>query len=273
MIDAPNLDAWAIAVEKLIRNLHTVTCVSGPIIEQTLHRQEAWGYIVEFVLVAANPFVYGVTRPIDLPPSASTIIQDSLFNLVPYPSAELEGAEVVVSTNYSRNPSVELDAVDWVKSSGGSVVAAQATGGRFIGVSAVGSASYRVHFAPTATSATAGTITATNTTATFSPTVAGQRMSVSAWASAIKESGTAVVSKAEVFVSFRDAGNVLLGTEVLVGTVPVVNGLIAGSVNKKGIAVPVGAVTAAVRATASLASWSTGAIVDLYVDAVAVTVP
>ncbi len=263
----PDEAAYQDAVDDLFRSLHNVTCISGPLIEQKIHRGMLWGYIVEFTLAAGTPWVYGITKPIALSPSLPIVIQDVPFNLVPYPSAELASGTVVAATNLSNNPSVETDAANWAKNSS-VVVAADVVGARSTSLASDGSASFRSRFTASNTSAVAGTITAENTSATFASAVAGQRMSISMWVSAQVVSGTAVIQKTEVFAIWRN-GSTVLRTD-LVGTAPAVGG---GAVASKSMAVPVGATNVIVQAKTTLTSWSTGAIVDLYADAVAITVP
>ena len=113
VISIPDEEGYVAAVNRLVRVMHTVTCVSGPIVEQKLHRGDTWGYIVEFVLVAAVPWMFGVTTPVALLPSTPIVVQDVPFNLVPYPSAEIASGTVVAATNLATNPSVELNANGW----------------------------------------------------------------------------------------------------------------------------------------------------------------
>lgn len=252
-------------VEKLIRVMHSVKCVSGPTIEQKMHRGNAWGYILEFVLVAAVPFMFGITRPVTLSPSLPTVVQDVPFNLVPYPSAELELGTVIAAVNYSANPSVEVDATGWSHTSTG-VVATDVTGARSTALSAQGAASFRSHFVAT-NSGSNGVVVAQNVSSTFPVAVAGARMSINMWATAQVVSGTAVISKTEVVAVWR-AGSSVLRTDI-VGTTPAGGGAVTG----KSIAVPVGADNVVIQARATLASWSTGATVDVYADAVGASVP
>jgi hypothetical protein len=262
----PNEGAFQDAVDALYRSLHNVTCISGPLVQQKLHRGEMWGYVVEFTLAAATPWVYGITRPVTVSPTLPIIIQDVPFNLVPYPSAELASGTAVAATNYSNNPSVEVDATNWARNTA-TILSADVTGARSTALASAGTASFRSHFVASNSGGT-GSFTAENTSATFPSTIAGQRMSVGMWASAQVVSGTAVIQKTEVFAIWRN-GTTVLRTD-LVGTVPAVGG---GAVASKSIAVPVGATNVIVQAKTTLTSWSTGAIVDLYADAVTVSVP
>lgn len=266
-VDCPTPGITVAEYTELRRYVHAVTCVSGPTVVQKLHRGDAWGYVVEFVLVAGVPWLFGATRYVPTPPSLPIVVQDVPFNLVPYPSAELSTGTVIAATNYSDNPSVELNATNWAKGST-VVVAGDVTGAASTLLASAGTTSFRTRFVASNTSAVAGTITAENTSATFTAAVTGQRMSVNMWASALVESGTAVIQKTEVFAIWR-AGASVLRTD-LIGTVPAVGG---GAVSLKAIAVPATTTNVIVQAKTTLSSWSTAAVVNLYGDAVAVTVP
>jgi hypothetical protein len=248
--------------------MHIGTCISGPIIEQKLHRDSMWGYIVEFTLAVGTPFIFGITRPVSIEPGLPEVVQDVPFNLVPYPSAELASGTVVVSTNYSDNPSVEVNLNNWSKSST-TVVATDVTllqsdtvAG---GLAAAGTKAAKSRFAAT-NSGTAGTIQVQNQTATFPARVAGDRMSVNVWSVAQLVSGTAVLGTQNIAILWRQGA-----TTLRTDTIPVAAG--GGATSSKSVAVPVGTDNVIVRAYVNLTSWSTGAIVDVYADAVAVTVP
>jgi hypothetical protein len=103
----------------LLRRLHNVTCISGPIVEQKLHRGVTYGYIVEFVLAAGTPFIFGETKTIDYTSYEIELVQDLPLNLVEYPSAELASGTAVVSTNYVLNPSGEDSLTGWTFDNGG----------------------------------------------------------------------------------------------------------------------------------------------------------
>jgi len=262
---SPSEIIWRRYVDQLERSMHNVTCISGPTIEETLNRGEAWGYIVEFVLLAATPWVFSNPVPVTVPPGIPDVIQDTPFNLVPYPSAELAGANVLVATNYVTNPSVETSITGWTKESGG-VVAGDVTVGLSTAISAAGDQSVLAHFVAS-NSGTDGAITVINFDTTFPAIVAGQRMSVSMWAFPQKVSGTAVLGTVQILANWR-AGSTDIREDVI-GTVPAAGGFAA----KNGIAPPVGVTGVQIRARLTLTSWSTGAVVDLYADACAVTIP
>jgi hypothetical protein len=101
----------------------------------------------------------------------------------------------------------------------------------------------------------------------FPATAAGLRMSVNLWTNTLLVSGTAVIAGTQIFATWR-TGTTQLRVDTI-GTVPAGG----GALTKKSIAVPVGADNVILRASTSLTSWSTGAVVDLYADAAAITVP
>jgi len=155
-VDCPptkNLDEtdedYATRVDTYRRYLHTVTCVSGPLVQQELRSKDnqTHGFIVEFTMLAAIPFVYGVTREIALQPTIPTVLQDIPFNLITHPSGELGSGTIVAVTNYSTNPSVEVNATGWAASTqvvSGTDPAAFFTSGRVTGeLAADGTASFR----------------------------------------------------------------------------------------------------------------------------------
>jgi hypothetical protein len=264
---APDPVVWGDTVDSLLRTMHDVTCISGPLIEQKLHRDDMWGYIVEFTLAAGTPWLFGMTKSIVIPPSLPVVVQDVPYNLVPYPSAELASGTVVVAKNFASNPSVETDATGWVASGdGGNIPNAQLVGARSTELAAAGGASFKVTFTAAAT-AVGGAFVASQTVALpgITPTT---RYSVNLWAVASVQSGTAVLGNIEYRVQWKDSGGTTLRDDLL-GTLAAAGGAVSG----KSLLPPAGTTQATVRALLRLTSWSSGAIVRLYADALAVTVP
>ncbi len=136
-------------VATLRRYLHTVTTVSGPLIQESYTSSDKLhvGYLVEFTVIAATPAVYGVTKEIVLSPTTPSVLQDTPFNLVVTPSAVLTTGTIIGSRNYSPNPSVEVNGTDWVGVTevvSGSNPSTYYTSGRITGeLAAVGLASFR----------------------------------------------------------------------------------------------------------------------------------
>jgi len=91
---------------------------------------------------------------------------------------------------------------------------------------------------------------------------------VNLWASASVQSGTAVLGVIEYHAYWMNASNAVLRDDT-VGTGPATG----GAMSMKSILPPAGTTKVLVRGLVRLTSWSSGAIVRLYADAAAVTVP
>lgn len=252
------------------RFLHSVRCVSGPftIMERESQDGQHVGRLVEFTLLAAVPWVYGVPKDIDVPPMVPTVVQDIAYNLAPYPSAERAGVAVVTATNYCKNPSLESNGDGWAHVAGNPVPAANVTSGRVTGeLAAVGTASYRSVF--TAASAGGPGYFGNNQagTTTEIPTAAGTRLSISMWSAVVVMAGAPVITELRFFAFWLNGSTVLGSTDL--GTVPVAG----GAVNADSLLPPAGANRVVVEARCVLASWAAGNVVRLYSDALAVTNP
>jgi hypothetical protein len=264
VIPVPDPVSYDLMLERLTRTLHDVTCISGPIIEQKLHRNNMWGYIVEFTLAAGTPWLFGATREISIPPGFPIVVQDVPFNLVPYPSAEIGTGVATVATNYSPNPSVEVNTTGWV-ASGLTPVPVLSRTNELASHPTSGGYSAKATFTATSNSAAAGWL-ALHQEVNI-PAVTGTRISVNIWASGSVQSGTAVV------------GNILIDTvwyngttyvsESVIGTMPASG----GALSVKSILIPAGVNKVMIRARLEVPSYSSGAIIRLYADALAVTVP
>jgi hypothetical protein len=142
-------EEYSTRIDTYRRYLHTVTCISGPLVQREIRSsdKQTEAYIVEFTMLAAVPFVFGVTREIELQPSIPTVLQDIPFNLVTHPSAELGSGTIIAATNYSTNPSLETNATGWTATTevvSGSNPSAFFTSGRVTGeLAADGTASMR----------------------------------------------------------------------------------------------------------------------------------
>jgi hypothetical protein len=258
--------SWQDAVSDLQRFMHDTGAVSGPFVTGEFESAGFYGNQVEFVFVSERPYVFKATRDVPLPPGIPIVIQDIPFNLMPHPSAELSSGTVVVAQNFVRNPSVEVDAANF--SANGNVITPNPTGARSTELAANGVASYKVSL--TATNAgSAGALWAIQDVP-LPAYVAGQRFSFSAWVAAILTGGTAVISQTRFRIEWRDAvGIVASGGQVTIGTGPAAGGVIA----QKSLVRPAGATTVRLVMVADIASWSVGAQLALYTDALAVTVP
>lgn len=261
-------EVYAARVNPYRRFLHNVSVTSGPLERELMNKGEFWGQIFEWTYTAGRPWVYSITRAVDLPITPTIVIQDTPYNLVPYPSAELAGGDVDAAYNFSTNPSVETDATGWTSGVAGGITAAMVTSGRVTGeLSAVGASSFRVVFTATGAGAS-GTFYAQQEVA-LGARPADSRVSVNFWAAQLLMSGTPVRADTRFQVVWRaTSGGAALRTDEL-GTVDI-NG---GAISAKSIVPPAGAAFAAVRAIVDLTSWPAGTVVRLYADALAVTVP
>lgn len=247
------------------RYLHDVAAISGPIITNTLESGDFIAYEVEMVFGAERPWVYGKTREVALPPSTPVVIQDIPYNLVPYPSAELAAGEVVTAVNRSSNPSVETNATGWAAvASGGAITAAMLSGARSTALAAVGAASFRTLF--TATAAGANAWFGNEQVVTLSS--ATLRHTVNVWSAIVPGAGAPVLGTLEVYAIWRNGANAVLRTDNL-GTIPTTGGVISA----KSLLPPVGATNVLVRARLNVTSWANGDTIQLFTDALAVTVP
>lgn len=282
----PDPVAWAAAVNSLHRSMHDVTCISGPLIEQKLHRGDMWGYIVEFTLVAATPWLFGITKPVVIPPSLPVVIQDVPFNLMPYPSAELSSGTVVVATNLSTNPSVEVNGDTWnhwYAAVTGTDPAPFVTGGRSTELAAGGStASYRNRLlgnnGATVVTNARSRIAVTNIVqlGAYTP---GTRFSFSIWGAVLVvggASGSSIVSMAG-YAEWRDAADQNIGA-VSLGTTTNPADFGGRVFSAKSQAPPPGATSVHIYVMAEVL-WSSSATaannsdIRVYADTVAVTVP
>lgn len=262
----PETDAEYLAsVDRYRRYMHDVACLSGPIITNTLEVGDFMAYEVEMVFGAERPWVYGKTRDVVLPPSTPVVIQDIPYNLVPYPSAELAAGEVVVAQNRSTNPSVETNATDWgIVSDGAQIVDARLAGARSTALAAVGLASYRVLFTANANGA-GGWFGAQQVVAIANAAV---RHSINVWTAVVPGVGVPVLGTLEVYAIWRNAANAVLRTDNL-GSVPTAGGVISA----RSILPPVGATNVVVRTRLNVTSWTNGNTIQLFTDALAVTIP
>lgn len=261
------VEEYLFEVNKVRRFLHDVAAISGPHIVEEFQSGPHWAYLVEYVLVAGNPYVFGATNRLDLPPRLPVVVADIPFNLVEYPSAELSEGTIVVATNYSLNPSVEVNATGWNTASDGVGISAGITSGRTTELSSAGAASFRALFTAPGASTAPGWFAVQQEVTLPHAAIAGERYSVNMWAARSVQAGAPVFGDFEVRVLWRNAGATLGST-----TVDFIEGE-SGGVTAKGLAPAIGATTALVRAVCFIESWNAGTIVRLYGDALAVTVP
>ena len=272
-------------VDSMVRFLHTVTCVSGPLVQNEfrssddIHR----GYLVEFTMLAAVPFVFGLPYEIDVPPITPTVIEDTAFNLEPYPSAEMTNSTLTVATNYSTNPSLEVNTTDWTTSTeivSGSDPATYFTSARVVGeLAASGTASLRVRILGN------GSTVVTNarsymwaTQSVPFSTGTGTRVSFNVWAACVEFAGASggVINGIQVDVQWRATTTVLSTVVIGSSTDPADFGGKPYSLASQ--LKPPTANNALVRVRFDV-TWSSSATpannseIRGYIDALAVTVP
>lgn len=268
-------EEYEASLSPLVRHLHDVTCISGPIEIETRQSSDGihWGRLVEFTLYAGKPWLYGDTRRLDLSPTPATVIQDVPFNLVPSPSAELSGGSVTVATNFTTNPSLELNATGWASRADGTYfTGAMIAGGRVTGeLAAVGTSSFRTVLTTSAagTAALNSAWFAHDFETNFSGRPLGARMSINVWSAAVIMSGTPTLAPIRVYAFWRaTSGGAAVRTDLL-GEIPA-NG---GVVSVRSLLPPSNANYVLVRPQLPITAWGAGNVVRLYSDALAVTVP
>jgi hypothetical protein len=280
-----DIEEWDAATTKLLRRMHGVTCTSGPLVLQKRNRGNTWGYEVEFTLVAGTPWLFSDTESIEVPPIVPLVIQDLPFNLVPYPSAELAGADIIVSRNYSPNPSVETDASTYTGSAAttsGSTVSTYFTSGRVAAgvtdIAADGGFSFRGRILGNGSTAASGRATVDLYEAIpLSGLASNSRMSFTVWGAILLITGTAgSIQSLSAYVQFYNGGSTV-GSQISMGTASVANQ--DGNVfSVKSVAVPATAnsVRVVIQAVTDWASSTTPTVnsdIRIYMDAVGATIP
>jgi hypothetical protein len=248
------------------RYLHGVACTSGPIIAEEYETPSgAYVIVVEYILTAENPFVWGETIPVNSTGDVLTAFDDIPFNLMRHPSAEVgDGIPAVTATQYAFNGSVEYGATGWSHVETG--IAAGITAGASTDIAAVGPNAYRVRLLATAT-ITDGTITAYYDVA-LGALPAGSKPSLSVWAAALIFAGTPTLDATLAAEVEWRTGVASLSVTPL-GTIPL-NG---GNASATGLTIPATATIARLRVRASNIDAVSGNDLRLYADAFSLTVP
>ncbi|QGJ92701.1 minor tail protein [Microbacterium phage Megan] len=248
------------------RYLHGVGCTSAPVkAEEYQTPSGAYVIIVEYILTAESPFVWGETIAAASTGDVLTAYDDIPFNLMRYPSGEVgDGIPAVTATQYAFNGSVEYGATGWANAQ--TNIAAGITAGASTDIAAVGPNSYRVRLLATAT-ITDGIMRAYYDVA-LGALPGGSRPSLSVWAAALIFAGTPTLDPTlTAEVEWRNGGTIL-GTTAL-GTIPL-NG---GNASATGLTIPATATTARIRVAATNIDAVSGDDVRLYADAFSLTVP
>lgn len=264
------------------RYLHDISVTSGPFIvsESVSNSGSFRRRTLEWTITSERAWTYGKMRDLTLTPALPTIVQDAPYNLMPYPSAELAAGNVVVATNLSTNPGVEVDATGWVgvgsvpDTGGGTDPSALLTSGRSTDIGAGGSsASFRVRLLSSATVSNArGQINAYQEVAI--PAATGRRVSMNMWEACLILSGTAAVVSITFSYEFFNGATSLGKTKFAETTTPAAFQGQVGTLS--AVAVPATATKVRMTASAIVTYSSTAATpadIRLYADAVTVSVP
>ncbi|QGJ89449.1 minor tail protein [Microbacterium phage Smarties] len=248
------------------RYLHGVGMTSGPIIAEEYETPSgAYVIVVEYILTAESPFVWGETIPVAATGDVLTAYDDIPFNLMRHPNAEVgDGIPAVTATQYVFNGSVEYGATGWANAV--TNIPAGITAGASTDIAAVGPNSYRVRLLATAAVAN-GSIDSYYDVA-LGALPAGSKPSLSLWAAALIFGGAPTLDPTlTAEVEWRN-GATIVGTTAL-GTIPI-NG---GNASALGLTIPAGATTARMRVRASNITAAAADDLRLYADAFSLTVP
>ncbi len=264
--------------QSLSRMYHDVKCIEGPITTDQFKRGEnSWGAIVEFTLAAGVPNMFGVAPPfLPIDQAGETIVQDIPLNFIPYPSAEIAGADVTAATNYSLNPSLESNATGWATASvavTGTAPASRITSARVTGeLSAAGTSSYRARLLGDGVAASGRARVTAIQSVDISARPAGANVSVTIWGAVVNVGPATTIYSLTGGIDWYTAGNVFISTTPLT---PGSGGLGGNTFSSRSLVPPPTAAQARafVRAEFDWVSGGTNSDVRLYADALAVTVP
>lgn len=256
----------ALQVRPLRRFLHDVGAISGPTEREVVKVGRFWVKTVEFVLASERGYIYGATRTLDLPVTPPTVLQDVPFNLVPHPSGELASGDVVVATNLSTNPSLEVNGNGWsgfVTTLTGTSAAGMSTHGRVTGeLAASGSASFRSRLVGGSGSGSARLVSLQDVD--ISTVSVDQSISLSVWAALSVLGGTPSALRA--IIEWRTATAAISSQEVTA------DGYAGAVMVLRSLRKPAGATIARIIIRGEF-NWASGSDVRLYADALALTVP
>lgn len=246
------------------RYLHGVACTSGPIIAEEYETPSgAYVIVVEYILTAENPFVWGETIPVTSTGDVITAFDDIPFNLMRHPSAEVgDGVPAVTATQYVFNGSVEYGATGWAHAE--AAIPAGITAGASTDIAAVGPNSYRVRLLATGTVTDGIILVYYDVPLGAMP--AGSKPSASVWAAALKFSGNPT-AELDALIEWR-TGSGSLG-DTLLGTIPL-NG---GNASATGLTIPATATIARIIVRAQNIDAVAGNDLRVYADAFSLTVP
>lgn len=275
-------EQYAEVIDSYRRFFHNVACTSGPFTVEEYRSSDDIhvGRVVEFSITCENPWMYGVTKSVDVPPLVPSVVQDIAFNLHPRPSAELSSGSFVVATNFCPNPSVEANDVGYAYAAVPPTSpdpASIVTVGRSNELASVGLWSYRAHIdANGYANGWGGTWVFDVTTPLSTPTTtAGTRISFSTWAAFIQAAGDGNITTMQAYGVFTGSG-VEVPLSPISGVVDY-NGTVFSASH---ILIPPGTTGARVRVRFGLNWFSNdpgpgfvATVASAFVDAVAVTRP
>ncbi|QDP43572.1 minor tail protein [Microbacterium phage Tyrumbra] len=253
------------------RYLHDVACTSSPIIQEEYETPSgAYVVIVEYILTAESPFVWGETVEAESTGSVLTAFDDIPYNLMRRPSGEQgDGIPAIVATQYAYNGSAEYGGsattlpTGWVMSQAS--IPAGLTVAKSTDIAAVGPNSARARLL--ATGAVAGGTLWLSYDVPLAPLPAGSAPSVSMWAAALTFAGAPTHGNLSGFIEWRtDTATILT---VPLGNIPA-NG---GNISATGLSRPAGATVARLIVGLYGINAAAGDDLRLYADAFGLTVP
>ncbi|QJD53259.1 minor tail protein [Microbacterium phage Tempo] len=276
-------EEYALIINALRRYVHDVAVTSGPIVVATYKSKTGNFYSreVEFTITSERAWVYGMTKELTLAPSLPTVMEDTPYNRIPYPSAELGAGSIVIAKNLADNPSVEVNATNWSTTAtvvSGSSPNPYLTGARSTELAAVGTASYRSRILGNGSTLVSGGafLFAHNDVAL--PAGTGRRISLNMWAACLIAAGgsSTAIQSLQVRYDFLNGGT-SIGGAVVFGTATT-DELSGNAYSITGVAVPAAATAVRVSAVARV-DWASSATggqnsdIRLYADALTVSVP
>ncbi|UDL15410.1 minor tail protein [Microbacterium phage Pepe25] len=278
------VEDYVLLIDTYRRFVHDVA-ITGPItVEDYNFAGRLVGRKVEFTISSERAWVYGKIKQLTLAPSLPTVMEDTPFNRVPYPSAELAAGSVTIATNLSTNPSLETNDTGWSGTHAvisGASPAAFLTSGRSTDVAAVGTSSYRRRLlGDGGTTPVAGAVSDISARQDVSiPAGSNRRISLNLWTACLilagAGAGTAIQSLSVGYQFLNGAANV--GSSVLFGTADPAD-FSGNAYSISGVAVPATATAVRIFAIARL-TWTSSATagqnsdIRLYADALQVSVP
>jgi len=267
----PGETDYAAATAPYRRYLHDVACTSSPIIAEEYETVSgAYVVVVEYILTAESPFVWGQTFEAESTGAVLTAYDDIPFNLMRRPSGEEgDGVPAVVATQYAYNGSAEYGGsasalpTGWARTAAN--ISAGLTDAKSSDIAAVGPNSARVRLLAT------GTVTDGSIRLYYDVPLgtvpAGSAPSISIWAAALVFAGTPTTDPISAEVEWRTA-SATVSTAPL-GQIPV-NG---GNISAPGLTKPPTATVARIAVTLPNIDAVSGDDIRLYADAFGLTVP